>query len=87
MGFCGSTPRARLNRYDGYQFKSYRRDPAHPNYPAGAVYPIILQGPVRVSLGQLQRISRSVRSCDRNLDPLSRSTTTVRTVFSGRSGT
>ena len=24
-----------LNRYDGYQFKSYRRDPAHPNYPAG----------------------------------------------------
>ena len=24
-----------LNRYDGYHFKSYRRDPAHPNYPAG----------------------------------------------------
>ena len=24
-----------LNRYDGYKFKSYRRDPAHPNYPAG----------------------------------------------------
>jgi PAS domain S-box-containing protein len=23
-----------LNRYDGYQFKSYRRDPAHPNYPS-----------------------------------------------------
>jgi PAS domain S-box-containing protein len=25
-----------LNRYDGYQFKSYRRDPAHPNYPSAA---------------------------------------------------
>jgi len=24
-----------LNRYDGYQFRSYRRDPANPNYPAG----------------------------------------------------
>jgi signal transduction histidine kinase/ligand-binding sensor domain-containing protein len=24
-----------LNRYDGYQFKSYRRDAVHPNYPAG----------------------------------------------------
>jgi ligand-binding sensor domain-containing protein/signal transduction histidine kinase len=23
-----------LNRYDGYQFKPYRRDAAHPNYPA-----------------------------------------------------
>ena len=23
-----------LNRYDGYQFKPYRRDPAHPNYPS-----------------------------------------------------
>jgi ligand-binding sensor domain-containing protein len=27
-----NTPEA-LNRYDGYQFKSYRRDPSHPNYP------------------------------------------------------
>jgi PAS domain S-box-containing protein len=24
-----------LNRYDGYQFKSYRRDAAHPSYPSG----------------------------------------------------
>jgi ligand-binding sensor domain-containing protein/anti-sigma regulatory factor (Ser/Thr protein kinase) len=24
-----------LNRYDGYRFRSYTRDPAHPNYPAG----------------------------------------------------
>ena len=23
-----------LNRYDGYHFKPYRRDPAHPNYPS-----------------------------------------------------
>ncbi len=23
-----------LSRYDGYQFKTYRRDPAHPNYPS-----------------------------------------------------
>ena len=34
-GFMWFNTSGVLNRYDGYQFKSYRRDPAHPNYPAG----------------------------------------------------
>jgi ligand-binding sensor domain-containing protein/signal transduction histidine kinase len=35
QGFLWFNTSGVLNRYDGYQFKSYRRDPAHPNYPAG----------------------------------------------------
>ena len=34
-GFLWFNTQGVLNRYDGYKFKSYRRDPAHPNYPAG----------------------------------------------------
>ena len=32
-----------LNRYDGNQFKSYRRDPAHPNNPAGSSVQYVLK--------------------------------------------
>ena len=32
-----------LNRYDGYQFRSYRRDPAHPNYPAGGFFNFVFK--------------------------------------------
>ena len=35
QGFLWINTTGVLNRYDGYQFKSYSRDPAHPNYPAG----------------------------------------------------
>ena len=35
QGFLWFNTQGVLNRYDGYQFKSYRRDPSHPNYPAG----------------------------------------------------
>ena len=35
QGFLWFNTSGVLNRYDGNQFKSYRRDPAHPNYPAG----------------------------------------------------
>ena len=35
QGFLWFNTSGVLNRYDGYQFKSYRRDPAHPNHPAG----------------------------------------------------
>ena len=34
-GFLWFNTSGFLNRYDGYQFKSYTRDAAHPNYPAG----------------------------------------------------
>jgi PAS domain S-box-containing protein len=34
QGFLWFNTSGGLNRYDGYQFKSYRRDPAHLNYPA-----------------------------------------------------
>ena len=70
QGFLWFNTSGVLNRYDGYQFKSYRRDPAHPNYPAGGFLQSCFQGPLRVSMGQLQRISRSVRSRHGNLDPL-----------------
>jgi ligand-binding sensor domain-containing protein/signal transduction histidine kinase len=35
QGFVWFNTSAFLNRYDGYEFRSYSRDPAHPNYPAG----------------------------------------------------
>jgi signal transduction histidine kinase/ligand-binding sensor domain-containing protein len=35
QGFLWVNTSGALNRYDGYKFKSYRRDAAHPNYPAG----------------------------------------------------
>jgi ligand-binding sensor domain-containing protein len=34
QGFLWFNTPVALNRYDGYQFKSYRRDRSHPNYPA-----------------------------------------------------
>jgi PAS domain S-box-containing protein len=34
QGFLWFNTSGVLNRYDGYQFKPYRRDPAHPNYPS-----------------------------------------------------
>jgi ligand-binding sensor domain-containing protein len=34
-GFMWFNTSGVLSRYDGYRFKSYRRGPAHPNYPAG----------------------------------------------------
>ena len=36
QGFLWLNSSGVLNRYDGYQFKSYRRGPAHPNSPAGS---------------------------------------------------
>ena len=33
QGFVWFNTSGVLNRYDGYQFRSYTRDPAHPNYP------------------------------------------------------
>ena len=86
QGFLWFNTSEFLNRYDGYHFKSYTRDAAHPNYPAGLSL-LHFQGPVRGSLGQLQRISRALRSRHGDLDAASRSTTTVHTVSSGRSGT
>ena len=35
QGFMWFNTSGVLSRYDGYQFKSYRRDPVHTNYPAG----------------------------------------------------
>ena len=35
QGFLWFNTTGVLNRYDGYGFKSYSRDPAHANYPAG----------------------------------------------------
>ena len=35
QGFLWFNTSGFLNRYDGYNFKSYTRDAAHPNYPAG----------------------------------------------------
>ena len=35
QGFLWFNTSGVLNRYDGYRFKSYSRDRAHPNYPAG----------------------------------------------------
>ncbi|HVO78666.1 MAG TPA: two-component regulator propeller domain-containing protein, partial [Candidatus Bathyarchaeia archaeon] len=35
QGFLWFNTTGVLNRYDGYGFKSYSRDPVHTNYPAG----------------------------------------------------
>jgi signal transduction histidine kinase/ligand-binding sensor domain-containing protein len=35
QGFLWFNTSSFLNRYDGYKFRSYTRDPAHPNYPTG----------------------------------------------------
>jgi ligand-binding sensor domain-containing protein/signal transduction histidine kinase len=35
QGFLWFNTSSFLNRYDGYKFKSYTRDPAHLNYPTG----------------------------------------------------
>jgi ligand-binding sensor domain-containing protein len=35
QGFLWFNTTGVLNRYDGYEFRSYSRDLAHPNYPAG----------------------------------------------------
>jgi ligand-binding sensor domain-containing protein len=35
QGFLWFNTSGSLNRFDGYKFKSYRRGPDHPNYPAG----------------------------------------------------
>jgi ligand-binding sensor domain-containing protein/signal transduction histidine kinase len=35
QGFVWFNTSGYLNRYDGYQFRSFTRDPAHPNYPTG----------------------------------------------------
>jgi ligand-binding sensor domain-containing protein len=35
QGFLWVNATGTLNRYDGYEFKSYTRDPSHANYPAG----------------------------------------------------
>jgi len=35
QGFLWFNTTGVLNRYDGYEFKSFTRDAAHPNYPAG----------------------------------------------------
>jgi PAS domain S-box-containing protein len=35
QGFLWFNSTGVLNRYDGYEFKSYGRHPAHPNYPSG----------------------------------------------------
>ena len=35
QGFLWFNTSGFLNRYDGYEFRSDTRDPAHPNYPAG----------------------------------------------------
>ena len=86
QGFLWFNTSGVLNRYDGYQFKSYSRDPAHPNYPAGAFSsPFSRTGPgisgsapTNLSIGSIP--SPKPR-------PACRSTTTVRTVSSGRSGT
>ena len=86
QGFLWFNTSGALNRYDGYKFKSYRRDRAHPNYPAG---------------GFLHTFSRTVPgfcgSAPMNLSsglipppkprPASRSTATVRIVSSGQSST
>jgi len=36
QGFIWFNTASGLNRYDGYQVKSYRRDRSHPNYPAAS---------------------------------------------------
>ena len=70
QGFLWFNTSGFLNRYDGYHFKSYTRDAAHPGYPAGGFINYIFKGRSGVSLGQFQRRARSVRSRDGSLDPL-----------------
>ena len=43
QGFLWINTTGVLNRYDGYQFKNYTRDPAHPNYPAGGFIQILFK--------------------------------------------
>ena len=43
QGFLWVNTSGVLNRYDGNQFKSYRRDAAHPNNPAGGVLQYFLK--------------------------------------------
>ena len=43
QGFLWFSTSGVLNRYDGNQFKSYRRDAAHPNNPAGSSLQNVLQ--------------------------------------------
>ena len=43
QGFLWFNTSNLLNRYDGYQFRSYRRDPAHPNYPAGGFFNFVFK--------------------------------------------
>ena len=43
QGFLWFNTSGFLNRYDGYQFRSYRRDPAHPNYPAGGFLNVVFK--------------------------------------------
>src|SRR5688572_13475013 len=42
-GFLWINTSGVLNRYDGNQFKSYRRDTAHPNNPAGSFLQYVLK--------------------------------------------
>ena len=42
-GFLWINTSGVLNRYDGNQFKSYRRDAAHPNNPAGSFLEYVLK--------------------------------------------
>jgi ligand-binding sensor domain-containing protein len=42
-GFLWFNTSGLLNRYDGNQFKSYRRDAAHPNNPAGSFLQYVLK--------------------------------------------
>jgi signal transduction histidine kinase/streptogramin lyase len=42
-GFLWINTSGVLNRYDGNQFKSYRRDAAHPNNPAGSFLQYVLK--------------------------------------------
>ena len=69
QGFLWFNTSGALNRYDGYDFKPYRRDPAHPNYPGGGLLPYVFKDRPG-SLGRVQRISRPVRSRHRDVDPL-----------------
>src|SRR6185436_14916734 len=43
QGFLWINTSGVLNRYDGNQFKSYRRDAAHPNNPAGSSLQYVLK--------------------------------------------
>lgn len=76
QGFLWFNTSGVLNRYDGYQFKAYRRDPAHPNYPAGG----FLQSFFKDRSGYVWVSSRE--SLDR-FDPATETSTAFQT---GRNG-